>query len=183
MKSQQQLKQSVSCWHRNQLGSKYKTAWETCLNWSKTVGYYKVNRQLSIHPTSLNSFILFILLLFIYISSMSMNDLISHLFQQRTSRWPSCEFGLMHTLRPSLLRVSLLNRDRKHTLTDSPLILSPWCARSVSHSHDCDLVAAGTLWVHFQIPHLTSDSVLCRRTQTPARDERAMWLSHCANRI
>lgn len=116
------------------------------------------------------------------------DSVISHLFQQRTSRLPSGEFGLIHTFWVSLLRVSLENRHRNtHWLKVLWVCVStctcPWCARSAVHSHDCNLVAAGTLWVHFEIPHLTPDAVLCSRTPTPARDERAVRLSHCTNRI
>lgn len=133
---------------------------------------------------------------FIFFNSMSVKRMafgwkthvISHLFQQRTSHLPNCESGFIHTFWLSLFRITLENRQRNtHWLTvlwvGVSTCMCPWCGRRVLHSHDCDFVAAGTLWVHFEIPHLTPDSVSCSRTQTPARDERAVWLSHCTNRI
>lgn len=54
---------------------------------------------------------------------------------------------------------------------------------SMSHSHYCDFVAAGARLVDCELFGLPSDTVFRLRAQTSPRDERAIWLSHCTNRI
>lgn len=151
----------------------------------KTVSLNTVLYQFNIYFLSLNSFLS-----------------LQGLWEEPLIEWPRCDRRSSLTFSSSEPAVCpALNLDLD-TLADLHSSESLWksdteahidwqsfepvsliCSRRLENSHDCDFVAAGALWAHFQIPHLTIDTILRYGTQTPARHKRAARLPHCANRI